>query len=308
MKKLKSTPLKPGSTIGIIAPGSPVDDPLLIKSAQMYLEERNFQTVLGETATDGKGYLSGSDWVRQKDLENMWSNDNVNAIWCLRGGYGTLRLLNRLYYGIFEKKPKILMGFSDITALELGLWAQIKLVTFHGPVLTTLSSEFSTSQAIRMLTGKTDSVFSWPESPKLNYVPFKEGRTTGIILGGNLTTLVSMIGSSYFPALDDVILFIEEVKEASYRIDRLLTQLIFSGALDSVAAVVVGECVPVAEETEMDMINVFAERLHLLKCPSAYGFPIGHLDEQWTLPQGIMAEIDIREKSLVLLECPFNLQ
>lgn len=307
MKKLKSRPLNPGSKIGIIAPASPVKDPVVIEESVKVLENLGYHTVLGAAVRPLEGYLAGSDLERRADLERFWEDDSVEAIWCLRGGYGSVRLLPDLYLGLIKRNPKILIGFSDITGIELGLWKQTGLVSFHGPVLTALKSEFSINRAIGMLTGETVGVsLAWPKAKDSNYVVMRSGITNGALLGGNLALVGSLLGTSYFPNLEGAILFLEETGEPPYRIDRMLTQLLASGAFDSVAGIIIGRCNPVKWKAEEDLIKVFFERLNKLKCPAAYGFPIGHIPEQWTLPQGITATVDFDKGELTLMESPFR--
>lgn len=302
MKKLKSRPILPGSNIGVVAPGSPVHSETELEKALRHLTQRGYTLTLGETATPRPGYLAGADAVRQQDLEKMWLDENVAAIWSLRGGYGTLRLLDRLnYHSIFEI-PKVLIGFSDITALELALWAELKLVTFHGPVLTHLESEFSQKAAWEMISGGIqpgDIIGPCVGQPS---VISRGGSVEGILLGGNLTTICSMIGSGYLPEFKGTIMFLEEVGESAYRIDRMLTQLELNGAFNGINALIIGQCVPVEGETENDLLRVFEEKLRNLPCPVAYGFPIGHLLEQWTVPQGIRSEVDLDRGEIVVLE------
>jgi muramoyltetrapeptide carboxypeptidase len=307
MSKIKCQPLIPGAKIGVIAPASPASSLEVIQEAVTRLHNLGYKTVLGETVRQIPGVLAGNDWLRRSDLERFWLDPSVNAIWCLRGGYGCLRLLPDLHFGLFSKSPKILIGFSDITALELGLWSQIKIVTFHGPVLTTLADNFSRDQAFLILSGRfVPYELPWPgESKAQKYFPIKPGKARGPILGGNLTTLVSLIGTKYLPSFKDTILFLEEVGEEAYRVDRMLTQLIQAGILDSVAAILVGQCLPIPGQSEANLIEVFTERLNLLKCPSGYGFPIGHIPEQWTIPQGILSEADTGKGALILMENPF---
>ncbi len=306
MKKLKCKPLNVGSKIGVIAPASPVNDEAVIKAGVGILEALDYQVVLGETVHPLNGYLAGSDLERRADLERFWWDDSVEAIWCLRGGYGSVRLLPDLYFGLIERNPKILIGFSDITGIELGLWKQTRLVTFHGPVLTTLNSEFSTNSAVQMLSGKlVGETLPWPGTQKQNYIAFREGVVSGPLLGGNLALVSSLLGTNYFPNLEGAILFLEETEEAPYRIDRMLTQLILNGTLDTVAGIIIGRCNPIEGKPEEDIIRTFAERLSKLKCPIAYGFPIGHIPEQWTIPQGVSAEVDFGMGELTLMESPF---
>lgn len=304
---IKGAALRAGDKIGVVAPGSPVGAGEGLAEIETALIDGGYEVVWGETARVMEGYLAGSDLTRWEDLERTWLDDSIAAIWCLRGGYGSLRLLPKLCFRLFAARPKIVMGFSDITALELGLWSQIKMVTFHGPVLTTLNkSEFSKNQAFLMLTGGFTGILDWPETDERHYLPIKPGKARGRILGGNLATIGSLIGTRFFPDLDGIILFLEDTGEAAYRMDRMLTQLILAGVLDSVAAVMVGRCIPVAGEREADLIKVFQERLGEVGCPSGYGFPIGHGREQWTVPQGVMAEVDMVEGRLELVEEEVN--
>ncbi len=305
MKKIKGKALQLGNTIGVVAPASPLHSLDDITRATSKLDEFGYSIVLGNTVIPMEGDLAGTDIIRQADLERLWQNDEIRAIWCLRGGYGSIRLLPQLWYGLFGKKPKIMIGFSDITALEMALWSEVRLVTFHGPVLTSLEGEFAINQALGILRGGRNSIeLEWPPESRENYIPIYSGKAQGIILGGNLATLTSLMGTRFLPNLDGVILFLEEVGEPSYRIDRMLTQLIISGILSTVTAVVIGRCIPLPDQDENQLVKVFTERLSTLKCPVAYGFPIGHIVNPWTIPQGVMAEVDIDRGSLILLENP----
>jgi muramoyltetrapeptide carboxypeptidase len=303
MKKIKAQTLQPGAKIGVVAPASPVNSQAVIDQAVSGLTDRGYSVILGATAAPIIGDLAGSDLFRQADLEKLWQDDSVQAIWCLRGGYGSLRLLPHLRFELIAETPKILIGFSDITALELGIWSQVDLVTFHGPVLTSMGSEFTGNQAFKILSGVWETQkLDWPNDSLDKFIPIHRGKARGIILGGNLTTLSSLVGTRFLPNLDGVILFLEEVGEQGYRIDRMLSQLIISGLLNTVAAVLVGQCIPSVNQTETDLITIFIERLGELPCPSAYGFPIGHIKEQWTIPQGVVAEVDTTNGNVVLLE------
>ncbi len=306
MKKIKAKPLIPGDKIGIIAPASPVKSSEQVTEAISVLVERGYRIVLGKTAIPMSGDLAGSDLVKQAELEKLWYDQSIKAIWCLRGGYGSIRLIPRLWFGLFAKIPKILIGFSDITALELAIWSQAGLVTFHGPVLTHLKSSFSITKTFELLENR-EITLNWPENKIYpEYTVIKKGQAQGVLLGGNLTTLNSLMGTKYMPNFEGVIIFIEEVGEEAYKIDRMLSQLIISGIFGSAAAVLVGRSLPAPSWTEAELIAVFVERLSLLDCPSAYGFPIGHFHHQWTLPQGVWAEINIDKGNLKIIESPFS--
>jgi muramoyltetrapeptide carboxypeptidase len=305
MEKIKSRPILHGEQIGILAPGSPVHSEAELEKAVLNLSSLGYPVVLGPTVTPRDGYLAGDDIFRQQDLEKMWRDKNIAAIWCLRGGFGCLRLLNRLNYGYFAKTPKALIGFSDITALELAVWAKEKLVTFHGPVLTELQSEFSRKCAWRMLSGELKSGDGFELRSVDAVTVLRNGAAEGILLGGNLATMSSLIGTGYLPDFRGVVLFIEEVGEAAYRIDRMLTQLTLNGIFDEILGIMIGRCIPVEGETEAELIRVIDEKFHNLQCPIGYGFPIGHLPEQWTVPQGIKVSLDLVQGEITLLESPW---
>jgi muramoyltetrapeptide carboxypeptidase len=305
VKKIKSRALQVGAKIGIVAPASPVDTLEEINQAVSMLIEQGFPVVCGASAAPNTGDLAGTDMMRQTDLEQFWQDQSIQAIWCLRGGYGSFRLLPHLWYGLIARNPKILVGFSDITALELGIWSQVSLVTFHGPVLTGLKSEFTIKQAMKMVSGGWESTrLDWPADGLKKYIPIHSGKAQGIVLGGNLTTFNSLLGTRFLPHLDGIILFLEDIGEQAYRIDRMLSQLMISGIIDSVSAVLIGQCIPPSNQTEADLVKVFIERLSALSCPVAYGFPFGHVQEQWTVPQGVLAEVDTATGCLTLLESP----
>lgn len=309
MWKLKAKPLEKGSKIGIVAPASPVSAESVLTGAVECLKQLGFRVILGNSTVPRDGYLAGNDQKRASDLEQLWEDDSLAAIWCLRGGYGSSRILSQLNYNLWSRTPKILVGFSDITALELALWSQVQLVSFHGPVLTTLNNPFSSGQALKTLSGRPgNECLEWPgDRQPCSLVTLQPGRAEGLLLGGNLATLVSLLGTPYFPDLAHGLLFIEEVNEAAYRIDRMLTQLRHCGVLGRLRGILIGQCVPIPGETSTDLIAVFQERLADLKIPVAYGWPIGHLDQQWTLPQGVTAEFDADSGWLRLCESPFDL-
>lgn len=309
MKKIKASALPEKAVVGIVAPASPVLSKADFEAAKSVLIKFGYQVALGQAPLFADSYLAGEDDQRSLDLENFWRAESICAIWALRGGYGCLRLLSHLNYAVFAKKPKILVGFSDLTALELALWQRLQLVSFHGPVLTTLESDFSQHCAFQMISGSMGlTELPWPQLNDEYPLVIHPGEAEGILLGGNLATICSMIGSGYLPSFYGTLLFIEEVGEAAYRLDRELTQLLLAGVFRGVRAVLIGRSVPVAGEREEDLIRVFTERLKDLDCPVGYGFPIGHLKEQWTLPQGVTAGVDMVSGRVWLKEAPVEVK
>jgi muramoyltetrapeptide carboxypeptidase len=249
--------------------------------------------------TDAKeGYFAGPDEHRLSLLERALLEPGTKALFAARGGYGAARLLPRLPYAALRGSPKILVGFSDITALSLGLYAKAGLVTLHGPNVGSLSwDEESTARLKALLFGEALPRFSLP-APKT----LAPGKAEGILLGGNLSLVASLVGTPYLPSLRGAILFLEEIDEKPYRVDRMLTQLILAGVLDEVAGVLVGQfsgCVdpsyprPTWEE-------VVAERLANRGVPVLGGYPGGHEKVNWPLLVGAPAAIDADEGTVEL--------
>ena len=246
----------------------------------------------------------------------MFGDDAVDAIWCVRGGYGASRLLPALDYALMQRKPKALIGFSDITALHLAIQRHAGLVTFHGPVAWRALTPYTLGQLKRVLWA--------PEAPARLAAPppfaagegrvdwdnrvttLVPGRARGRLLGGNLCLLAHLCGTPYFPDLRGAILFLEDVEEAYYRIDRFLTQLWLAGALDGVAGVAFGkftDCEPSPFFLQnRPLEDILAERFRTLGVPAVAGLMIGHIDDQTTLPIGCQAELDADAGVLTLLE------
>ncbi len=302
--RLKAVALKKGDSIGIITPASMVASAELVAKIIKYIEESGFRPVVGEFVWPVSGIPS--DQVKKAELESFWLDEEIKALWCLRGGYGTIRLLPLLNYRLLGQQAKILIGFSDITALELGLWQKNRLVSYHGPVLTHFDRPFSMENAFSILLGNNSPNYIWPDHEWgiSNLLTIRPGKAQGHFLGGNIATLCSLIGTEYWPDFHQALLFLEEVEEESNRLDRLLVQLKLNRVFHNVAAVMVGRCRPVAGETEADLQKVFVNNLKDLACPVAYGFPIGHIEQQWTLLQGGFGEVDTVSGECRLLEAP----
>jgi muramoyltetrapeptide carboxypeptidase len=316
MPPLRPRRLAPGQTIGIVAPSAAPNDPERIRFAIDTVESLGFKVRPGAHLYDRDGYLAGSDGARADDVNAMFADDSVDAIWCVRGGYGASRLLPALDYGLMQRKPKALIGFSDITALHMAIQRHAGLVTFHGPVAWRALTPYTLAQLKRVL---------WtPEAPaRLGAPPpfaggegqvdwdnrvttLVPGKARGRLLGGNLCLLAHLCGTPYFPDLKGAILFLEDVEEAYYRIDRFLTQLWLSGALAGVAGVVFGKftgCEPSPFFLQnRPLEDILGERFRTLGVPTVAGLMIGHIDDQTTLPVGCLAELDADTGALTLLE------
>lgn len=317
MTTLKPRRLEIGQTIGVAAPSSPPNEPEGIRFAIEIVKSLGFKVKPAPHLFDRHGYLAGEDEARASDLNALFADEQVAAIFCARGGYGSSRLLPRLDYELIRAHPKILLGYSDITSLLLAIYHKTGLVTFHGPIA---------GQAYTPYTlGELKKVLYAPQVPQaLGAAPPFEpgegrvdranrvttlvpGKARGRLLGGNLSLLTHLIGSPYLPDLAGSILFLEDVGEAVYSVDRMLTQLWLSGNLGKVAGVAFGKFTePRPSEWAQNRLleEVLGERVRALGIPALMGLMIGHVDDQATLPLGCLAELDVEAGSLVLLEEP----
>jgi muramoyltetrapeptide carboxypeptidase len=308
--------LAPGQTVGLIAPSSATNDPEDIRFAIDTLDSLGFRVVPGAHVFDRYGYLAGADADRAADLNALFADDDVDAIWCVRGGYGASRLLPMLDYARMRANPKPLIGYSDITALHMALHTQARLVSFHGPVAWRAFTPYALGEMKRVLYEPASPVRLGAPPPfdagegrvdRVNRLTtFVPGTARGPLIGGNLCLMAHLCGSPYAPDLRGAILFLEDVDEPYYRIDRFLTQLWLSGKLDGVAGIAFGKftrCVPSPTSVQNRVLeDILAERCRALGVPSVSGLMIGHIDDQTTVPIGCLAELDADAKTLTLLE------
>lgn len=301
-QKIKPKALQKGDTLGLVAPASPIYEYTDFKEMLINLEEMGFQLKLGEHVRNQRGYLAGTDQERADDLMNMFADPEVDGIMCIRGGWGCNRILPLLDYKVFRNNPKAFCGFSDITSLHMALYHKSDLITFHGPVGKSVWNEFTT-KAFRqiIMRGKTP-VFTIPDEDQRNFV-ITPGTVSGKLLGGNLSVLVAMIGSDYLPSFENAILYLEDVGESVYRIDRMLTQLKLAGILDQLNGFVFGKCTDCdAGNNSLTLKEVFDDHIKPLKIPAFYGAMISHEDDNITLPVGMNAAIDATKRTIHVTE------
>jgi muramoyltetrapeptide carboxypeptidase len=269
--------------------------------------------VLGKNAHRRSGYLAGTDAERLADLNAALRDPSINAIWCIRGGYGSLRLLDQVDYAAMAERPKALIGFSDATALLNAIHRLTGVVTFHGPVARASLTAFSRLHLDRVLTaaeapGRLGRIPLPPNVlvPQENrIVSLCGGVAEGPLAGGNLTLLQCLIGTPYFPELAGAILFLEDVGEDLYRVDRMLAHLRLIGAFRRLAGVLVGRFTDLRRsggDGALGFDEVLANYFEPLSIPVAYGFPVGHIEAQWTLPLGVRARLDADRGEVELLE------
>ena len=309
MKVQKPESLRNGDTIGIISPASSPDDLSRINKGVTYLERLGYQVEVGKNVGKYSGFLAGTDEERLEDLHHMFSNKNIRAIICVRGGYGSPRLLDKIDYRLIRKNPKIFVGYSDITALQLAFYRKANLVTFAGPMLAVdFHSEinrYTEENFWRTITSskKIEKVIL-PEGE--NLIPLKKGKEEGEIVGGNLSLILSLLGTSFLPKMKDKILFLEDVDEAPYRVDRMLNQLTIAGILEKLSGIILGEftsCVENdAEKKTLTLDEVFQNYFGELPCPVIKNFPHGHRKANYTIPFGIRTKINADKNYVEFLE------
>jgi len=300
----------------MVAPSAAPNEPERIRFAIDTGESLGFKVKPGAHLFDREGYLAGTDAARADDLNAMFADDGVDAIWCVRGGYGASRILPALDYALMQRKPKALIGYSDITALHMAIHRHAGLVTFHGPVAFREFTPYSLAELKRVLWAaetpvrlggppafdRAEGRLDW-ENRVATLVP---GKARGRLLGGNLCLMSHLCGTPYFPDLRGAILFLEDVEEAYYRIDRMLTQLWLSGALAGVAGVAFGKFTNCNSSQfflqNRPLEDILAERCRALRVPAVSGIMVGHIEDQTTLPVGCLAELDADAGTLTLLE------
>ena len=258
-----------------------------------------WEPVIGPHALERDTYLAGNDESRRADLNTFIADDSIDGIWCIRGGYGAMRLLNSLDYVAWRDKPKALIGYSDITALHAAVGPRADLVTYHGPTARTELTSFSAA-SLSAAVGERHGAMSLTASDA--YV-LHGGSATGRLAGGNLAVLSALIGTPFAAELDDTILVLEDVNESVYRLDRMFTQLRLSGALDRVAGLALGHFteIPADQTNESraldDLLREVADRCAV---PCVASIPVGHIADQWTLPFGRTAVLDADSRTLTI--------
>ncbi|MEX0723976.1 MAG: LD-carboxypeptidase [Gracilimonas sp.] len=300
--KIKPKALKAGDTLGLIAPGSPIYEKHVFDEMLTNLTDLGFELKLGTHVRNRNGYLAGTDAERLEDLMNMFQDTEVDGIMCIRGGWGCNRILPSIDYDIIRNNPKVFCGFSDITSLHMAFYTKSDLQTFHGPVGKSVWNEFTTDAFRSVIWRGEDAEFSIPEDEDDSFV-ITPGVAQGRMLGGNLSVLVSMIGSDYLPSFQGAILFLEDIGESVYRIDRMLTQLKLSGILDQISGFVFGKCTECsAGNNSLSLEQVFDDHIKPLNIPAFYGAMISHEDDNITIPFGMKTTINADELTIQLNE------
>lgn len=301
--------LRARARVALIAPSSSASEEKVTR-ALSNLAAFGFTAAEGKYLRDQNGYLAGTDAQRLEDLHQAFADTSIDAIWCVRGGYGAGRLLPRLDYELIRKNPKPLIGYSDITALHQAIHQRTGLVTFHGPVG---ASDFpdNTLQHFKAIlmdgAARHDIVAVKDDTLGTEYQPFviTGGQASGLLTGGNLALLSALAGTPFAPRFKNKIAFIEDVGEQPYRLDRMLTQLLQATDLKEAAGIALGvfnDCQPKPDSPSFSLPETLKICLGNLNMPVVYGIPFGHVSSQATLPYGIMAGLDADAFRLSILE------
>lgn len=307
-KDTLNEPIKPrrltqNGTIGLIAPASPVYIDSDFDKLVDTLKGFGFKLKIGAHAKDKNGYLAGKDEDRVADLHAMFLDDEVDGIICVRGGWGSNRILDKIDYNIIKENPKVFVGFSDITSLHLAIYKHTGLTTFHGPVGKSDWNSFTWNHFKNVVIDGEKDLITIPDYLKDHAYTITGGKASGKLLGGNLTVLSATLGSKYIPDWEDSILFVEDVGEDVYRIDRLLAHLSLTGILDKVKGFVFGQCLACDQPSNsLSLEEVVKHHLASRQIPAFYGAMISHDSNNATIPIGIRAEIDADNYTIQLLE------
>lgn len=302
-----------GSRIALVAPAGPLLERDDIVRAQLLCRALDYEPVVGAHAAGHYGYFSGTDAERLADLNAAFRDPAIDAVWCIRGGYGVTRILDGVDFEALARRPRPVMGYSDITALLGGVGRRAGMVGFHAPTARAEMPAFSRRQFAKVLTepaaAGTLEPLPVPSDvllPQHNrIVTIRGGTAEGPLAGGNLTLLQCLIGSAYFPDLDGALLVLEDVNEDLYRIDRMLAHLRMVGALARLRGVIAGRFTGLKRHMNdgaLGVDEVLAHYFGPLNIPAAYGLPVGHIDDQWTLPLGVRARFDADAGTVTLLE------
>ncbi|MEO5894202.1 MAG: LD-carboxypeptidase [Vicinamibacterales bacterium] len=305
--------LTAGDTVALVAPASATFQTLDLDIARESLEALGLNVKVGAHLMGRHGYLAGDDKDRADDINKFFADDSVRAVLPIRGGWGSARVLPYLNFDVIRKNPKILLGYSDITALLLAIHAKTGMITFHGPNGMGRWDSWSLEYVKRVLFNVESMTMENPHalSDKNSLVQIENrirtitpGTARGPLLGGNLTVLTTILGSPYVPSWDGAILFCEDVGEDLYRIDRMFTQLKLVGALEKIRGFVFGtcsECGPGEGFASLTLEEIFNDHIKPLRVPAWSGAMIGHDTPQWTLPVGAEVEIDASKGTISMI-------
>ena len=315
-KRLFPNPFEKGDMVGLVSPSAATSERIQFEFAKESLEALGLQVKLGENLKNRRGHLAGSDQERANDLNGMFADPEVKAVICIRGGSGAARILDLIDYDVIKKNPKPILGYSDITALHCAIHSQTGLITFHGPNGTGSWNNFNVTQFQQIFFDKALPVFQ-NEQVKGDDLIVKQnriqtltsGKASGKILGGNLTVLTSLSGTPYYPDFKDAILFVEDIGEDPYKIDRMFSTLKLNGTLSKIKGFIFGQCTdcsPGGGYGSLTLDDILDDYILPLNIPSYRGAMIGHVPKQFIVPIGAHIEMDADAGTFTLTEGIFK--
>lgn len=302
--------LSKGDLIGLVTPGSSVSEEELSDCISK-LEKLGFRTTYNETVLSEYGYFAGPDQERADELMDMFSREDVDAIWCVRGGYGSIRILELLDYEVIGQNPKVFIGYSDITAILTAIFQETGLVTFHGLVGTSDFNGF-TKRSIRnvLMYPAKDNKYPYKrdkatrDNPEFDRYTLYSGKAEGELIGGNVSVLDSIIGTRFEPDFENKLVYLEDIGEKTYRVDKMIFHLLSGTNLKQAAGIVMGvfaDC-NVNEEPTLSLREALDDLLVPLGIPISYGLAFGHIKRMVSIPTGIGAALDADKNTFRLLE------
>lgn len=317
LKKLLPNKLQVGDLVGLISPSAATADAMQFTFAKEALEALGLKVQEGKHLQNRRGHLAGTDQERADDLNNMFANKAVKAIICIRGGSGAARILPLIDYGIIKNNPKPLLGYSDITALHNAIYTKTGLITFHGPNGSGSWGKFNVSQFKKVFFELNDTLHFENELEETEDLVIKEnrirtiypGKAVGDLIGGNLTVLTSLAGSPYLPSFKNKILFLEDIGEEPYRIDRMMSTLMLMGVFKEIKGFVFGQCTdcdPSGGYGNLTLDQIFDDYLLPHKIPAYRGAMIGHVPKQFLLPVGANVNLDADKGTLTTTQPIFK--
>jgi muramoyltetrapeptide carboxypeptidase len=304
---IKPKTLKPGDRIGLVAPSSPVKKPEMVDLSIAKLQELGFEVKAGQSCYGNYGYLSGRDDIRSRDINEMFADKSIDGIFCIRGGYGSPRILDMLDYNLIGENPKIFAGYSDITALHIAFNQLCGFVTYHSPMASTdmlpVFDEFSNESFLRAISSVEPlGELQNPQGEEIGCLV--KGKASGEITGGNLSLIAATIGTKYEIDTRGKLILIEDVDEEPYSIDRMLNQLRLAGKFQDCRGIILGDwnnCVPQGTSPSLTLMDIFNDLLVPAGKPTIYNFKAGHCSPCITVPLGAKAELDADEGRLVIV-------
>lgn len=298
---LKPRKLSAGDTVGLVVPATAAFQADEIQFAKEQMEALGFHVELGKHVFDKWGYFGGRDRDRADDINQMFANDKVDGIVCFTGGWGSPRVLPYLDYELIAKHPKVILGYSDVTALINPIHQRTGLVTFHGPVGESTFDPYTLENFRRVVMTAQPAGLLQPPAKKPNdlvdrvnrIIKIRPGKATGRLVGGNLTMVTNLMGTPYEIDTTGAILFLEDIHEELYRIDRMLTQLALGGKFDNAAGVIFGRCTDCKYSgPTFSLEEILQDRFGSLRAPVISGLAFGHIESKLTMPVGVMATLD----------------